>query len=277
MIAGSRHIAIALFGVVSLLGRPTMAQVSGQMPAVFDGVGLEQHQGRAIPDTLVFFDEQGKPVALSSYFQGDKPVLLSLVYHSCEMLCSVLTNGLTATLANMEWTPGQEFEVLSISFSPADTPEMAAARKAHYVDVLGRPEAATGWHFLTGDEANILALADAIGFRYRWVEEIQQYAHPAVLTVMTPEGTIAQYIQGLSFDPKVVRMSLVEASGGSIGSPIDLVTLFCLQYDPDANSYVPHAANLMKLGGLLTVLVLGMVLLVFWRREQTRYAASAFN
>ncbi|MEZ4702467.1 MAG: SCO family protein [Rhodothermales bacterium] len=256
---------------------PALAQKSGELPPIFEGVGLDQRLGEAIPDTLAFYDETGRLVRLSDYFNTGKPVLLSLAYQTCEMLCSVLLNGLTSTLGEMDWTPGEEFEVLTISFSAKDTPEVAAQQKAHYLDILGKPEAGEGWHFLTGSEASILTLAEAIGFRFKWVEEIQQYAHPATLTILTADGKISRYIQGLSFEARTVRLALLEASDGTIGSPIDQVTLYCLRYDPEANSYVLQATNLMKLGGLLTVLVLGLALVLFWKREQARLATSALK
>jgi protein SCO1/2 len=264
---------VALFG---LAGTTTAhAQRSGELPAVFDGVGLDQRLGRPIPDTLVFFDESGRSVRLADYLAGDKPLLLNFAYHTCEMLCGVLLTGLTGTLQQLDWTPGQEFEVLTVSFSAADTPADAAEQKQHYVGLLGRPEAEAGWHFLTGSDASIHALADAVGFRYKWVEEIGQYAHPAVLTLLTADGRISRYIEGLSFDPGVLRLALMEASEGTVGSPLERLALFCLKYDPTANSYVPHAVNIMKLGGLLTVLVIGLALALFWRSERARLAAAA--
>jgi len=253
------------------------AQKSGELPAVFDGVGLDQRLGAAIPDTLVFYNEAGEPVTLGSYFTTGKPVLLSFVYHTCEMVCSILLTGLTGTLGQMDWTPGVEFEVLSISFSAQDTPADAARQKAHYLAMLGKPEAGAGWHFLTGSEASILALANAVGFRFKWIEEIQQYAHPAALTFLTADGRISRYIQGLSFEPRAVRLALLEASNGTIGTPIDQIILYCLKYDPDANSYVLQASNVMKLGGGLTVLALGLALTLFWRRERMRLAAAALH
>ncbi len=253
------------------------AQKSGELPAVFDGVGLDQRLGFAVPDTLVFFNEAGEPVTLGSFFTTGKPILLSFAYHTCEMLCSVLLTGLTDTMSQLEWTPGVEFDVLTVSISAKDTPEVAARQKAHYVEMLGKPEAAEGWHFLTGSESSILALTQAVGYRFKWIEEIQQYAHPAALTILTADGQISRYIQGLSFEPRNVRLALLEASDGTIGSPIDQVVLFCLAYDPDANSYVLQATNVMKLGGGLTLLVLGFVLTLFWRRERSRLAAAALN
>ncbi len=272
---------ITLFFLLALVAgagsEVVFAQKSGELPAVFDEVGLDQRLGATVPDTLVFFNEAGEPVTLGSYFTTGKPVLLSFVYHTCDMLCSVLLMGLTGTMRQMDWTPGVEYEVLSVSISAQDTPEVAAQQKARYLDMLGKPEAGAGWHFLTGNEASILALANAVGFRFKWIEEIQQFAHPAALTILTADGQVSRYIQGLSFEPRNVRFALLEASDGTIGTPIDQVILYCLTYDPDANSYVLQATNVMKLGGGLTVLVLGLALTLFWRRERSRLAAAALN
>ncbi len=242
-------------------------QVSDTLDAVYDGAGLDQKLGEEIPLDLVFVDEQGTEVTLAEYFDADKPVILTMVYHSCPMLCNLLLDGFTETLSELDWTAGQEFEMLSVSISPDDTPQKASEKKAFYLEKLKKSEAGAGWHFLTGSQASIHQLTDAIGFRYNWVEEIQQFAHPPIVTILTPEGKVSRYLQGITFNTTEIRLALVEASDGEIGSPIDFITLFCLQYDPETNAYVAHAANLMKLGGALTVLVLGLALFVLWRRE----------
>ncbi len=270
------RIASSVAAFVLIAGTmPALAQPSGSLPAVYDGVGLDQRLGTPIPSDLVFFDESGREVSIGSYLDGDTPILLTFVYHDCPMLCGVLLTELTKTLRQMEWAPGEEFELITVSFSGKETPALAAQQKERFLAMLGNPAAGAGWHFLTGDEPSILALADSIGFQYKWVEELEQYAHPAVLTFLTADGRVSRYIQSLSYAPRDVRMALLEASEGSIGSPIDLVALYCLKYDPDANSYVLHASNLMKLGGLLTVLLLGTALAMFWRREQARLAPFA--
>jgi protein SCO1/2 len=262
---GALLLAAFLVGVL-----PATAQRSGELPPVFDGVGLEEQLGRSLPMDLVFADAQGEAVRLGSYFDGEKPVLLMLVYHDCPMLCNLLLDGATRTLRDLAWTPGQEFEVVTVSFSPREGPDLASRQKARYVEILGRPAAAQGWHFLTGSEASIAALAEAVGFQFQWVEERQEYAHPAALMFASGAGKLTRYLYGLEFSARDVRTALVEASEGTVGTTVDKILLYCFQYDPQENSYVPHAINIMKLGGLLTLLLLGLFLAVLWRRERHR-------
>lgn len=255
-----------------VLATPLEAQETGALDPIYDGVGLDQKLGASIPEDVFFTNPYGEQVSLQAYFEDDRPVILNLVYHSCPMLCNVLMDGFTRALKEMEWTPGEQFDIVTISIAPNESRQLAHSKKVHYVEELGRPEAAAGWHFLTGDQASISRVADAVGFRYKWVDEIEQFAHPAIITILTPEGVISSYLQGLNFEPRDIRLALVEASGGSIGAPIDLITLYCLRYDPQSNSYVAHAENLMRLGGFLTVLALGAMLFVFWRRENRVHA-----
>ncbi len=244
------------------------AQPAGQLPAALEEVGVTEHLGDYIQRDLVFQDEQGRKVSIGSYLTGQKPVLLNLVYHSCPMLCNLVLDGLTKSLRESDWVPGQEFDIVTVSFSSREGPDLAAAQKEKYLSILGKPEAAGGWHFLTGSEAAIQALARSVGFQFHWVEAQQQFAHPAVLIFLSGEGKITRYLYGLDYPTRDVRTALVEASQGEVGNTIDKIILYCFQYDPQANSYVPHAINIMKLGGLLTVLALGAVLAVFWRRER---------
>jgi len=256
--------------MVLLLAVPSaLAQRAGEMPAVFDSVGVTEHLGETIPGNITFRTSDGQTVAIEDYLGREKPVLLNLVYHDCPMLCNLVLDGVTAAMQEMSWTPGEQFEVLTVSFNKAETPALAARQKARYLDTYGRPAAANGWHFLTGEAASIDRLTRAVGFEYRWVEQQQQFAHPAVLIFLSPSGKISRYLYGLEYNPSDVRTALLEASEGTVGSTVDRVLLFCLQYDPNANSYVANAINIMKLGGLLTVLALGTVLLIFWRREGT--------
>lgn len=253
---------------------PLSAQVTGTLDAVYEGIGVDQKLGDRIPLDLMFTDENGKQVALGDYFEGERPVILTLVYHNCPMLCNVLMDGFTGALQELEWAPGSNYDIVTISINPVETHTLASEKKAHYVSQLGKDDAADGWHFLTGSEESITAVADAIGFRYRWLDDIEQFVHPAIITVLTPDGTVSRYIQGLQFEPRDIRLALVEASNGSIAQAIDLIALYCLQYDPESNSYVAHASNLMRLGGFLTVIVLGTVLFAFWRRESKGYSPS---
>lgn len=246
------------------------AQRSGQQLAVFEGVGIEEQLGARIPLELTFFDEEGQPVVLQKFFDGRRPVVLALVYHDCPMLCNLVLDGLTRTLQQMSWTPGDQFEVLAVSFNHRETPEQARRQKVRYLEMLGKPAAGAGWHFLTGDSTTIRALTDAVGFYFRWVPEKQQFAHPAALIFLSGEGKISRYLYGLEHDPGDVRKALVEASEGRVGTVIDQVLLYCFQYDPNENSYVANAFNIMRLGGVVTMVVLGITLFLFWRRERRR-------
>ena len=260
--------------VYSLYVLPSVAQETGELYSVYDEVGLDQKLGASISGDLIFKNELGEEVTLDFYFQKDKPVILNLVYHSCPMLCNVLLDGFTDALSEMEWAPGSTFDIVTISIDPNDTHLLANEKKQHYLNRLGNEDAGNGWHFLTGSEPTIQALTEAVGFKYKWLDDIEQFVHPAILTVLTPEGVISRYIQGLEFEPRDIRLALVEASDRTIAEPIDLIALYCLQYDPDSNSYVAHASNLMRLGGFLTVMALGTMLFVFWRRESNGYSPT---
>ena len=266
---------LALVAVLWCLPQETAAQPTGEMPKELEGAGVDEKLGDILPTDIVFLDEAGNQVELGSYFDGRRPVLLNLVYHDCPMLCGLVVQGLTKALAQMEWVPGEEFDVLTVSFNAAEGPDMASAAKKHAIHMLGNPQAAAGWHFLTGSQPSIDRLTDAVGFRYRWIEDQQDFAHPSVLMFVSGERMLARYIYGIEYDPKDVRTALVEASNGTIGSTIDQLILYCFQYDSDKNSYVPHALNLMKMGGLLTVVALGGMLVVFWRRESRRSDEAA--
>jgi protein SCO1/2 len=238
-------------------------------PAVFDGVGVTEKLGDSIPLSLNFRNEQGEEVALADYFQSGRPVILNFVYYNCPMLCSVLLESFTKSMKEMEWTAGSQFDVLTISFSATETPELASSQKIRYLETLGRPEAAEGWHFMTGSQENIFQLADAVGFGFKWVEETQDYAHPAALIFLSGEGKVTRYIHGMNYPPKDLRKALVEASQGKVGSAVDKIFLYCYRYDPTSNSYVLHAMSLMKIGGGLTLLVVLIGLFIFWRRERS--------
>lgn len=271
MRSGRAHIWIPALALLLLAGpRPAPAQQTGQMPRQLEGTGIDEMLGEVVPLDLVFRNERGEKVALERYFDGDRPVLLALIYHDCPMLCNIVLHGLTATLEEMRWVPGEQFEIVTVSFNSRETPDVASDAKERYLAMLDRPEAAAGWHFLTGTAASIGALTDAVGFRYRWVEEEQVFAHPSALIFLSGEGKVSRYIHGIEYDPSDVRTALVEASEGNVGSAIDQAILYCFQYDPNSNSYVLHAQNLMRLGGGLTVVLLGSLLFMFWRRESSR-------
>lgn len=259
-----------ILGYGALTSTDGVAQITreGAMPDVFKGVGITEKLGFGIPTDLIFVDESGEDVALSTYFESERPIILNFVYHNCPMLCSILLESFTKSLRDMEWTPGSEFEVLTVSFSATETADLARKQKSRYLDILKKPDAADGWHFLTGSEENIIALAEATGFGFKWVEESKDYAHPAALIFLDAEGTITRYIYGMNYPPTDIRRAVVEASEGRVGTTIDRILMYCYRYDASANSYVLQATKLMRLGGGLTLAVVFIGLLIFWRRER---------
>lgn len=264
------HIAgMSLFAVILIAaaGLPMSVAAQSAKP-VPGGVGVDERLGESVASDAVFLDETGAEVRISDLMDGETPVILNFVYHECPMLCSLLLEGFSKTLQEMAFTPGTEFDVITVSFSATETPDLAARQKERYLASLDAPDAAEGWHFLTGTEDEIARLAESAGFQFRWVASQEQFAHPAALIFLSPDGTITRYLHGMTFAASDVRRAVIEASNGTIGSAVDRVLLYCFQYDPDANSYVLHATNLMKLGGLLTLLVLGAGLFLFWRRER---------
>jgi len=267
----TRRTAVALVCLL-LCSRPGAAQELTQ-PAALRNVGIDQHLDAQVPLDLTFRDETGASVRLGDYF-GTKPVILTLVYYECPMLCTVILNGLVGALRALKFTIGDQFDMVTVSFNPTETPALAAAKKDNYLQRYGRPGAADGWHFLTGDEPAIRQLADTVGFRYTYVPERKEYAHAAGITVLTPAGKIARYFFGVEFAPRDLRLALVEASQNKIGTPIDQLLLYCFHYDPVTGSYAAAAMNIVRLGGGVTVIALAAFLLAMRRRERRRAAEA---
>jgi protein SCO1/2 len=244
------------------------AQISGETPAELEGIEIVDRSGEQLPAGLALVDESGEPVVLGDYLDRGKPILVQLVYYDCPMLCSLVMNGYVEGAKGLDWVPGADYEVLAVSFDPRDKPAVAKEKKKNYVRALGKPEAADGWHFLTGEEPQVRTLADALGFKYRWLEEKGEFAHAAGIFVLTPDGTISRTLYGIQFAEKDLRLSLVEASEGRLGSPFDKLLLYCFQYDSETHKYALVAVNVMKLGGLLMVIAIGTFLVVQWTRER---------
>jgi protein SCO1 len=230
-------------------------------------IGFDQRLGAALPLDATFRDEAGQAVPLGRYF-GSRPVVLSLVYYDCPMLCTLSLNGLVSALDVLPFAPGREFELVTVSFAPAETPALAAAKKAAYLRRYQRPGAAAGWHFLTGEAEQIRRLTEAVGFRYAWDAETRQYAHAAGVLVATPDGRIARYLYGVEYAPKDLRLAVVESSQGRVGSVVDHALLFCYRYDPVRGRYGATVIGLVRAGGLLTVLGLGSFVLTMLRKER---------
>ena len=259
--------AVVACAIALLVALPAAAQRTEPLPADLEAIGVTQNLDAQLPLDLEFVDDEGRTVTLGSYFDSDRPVLLSLVYYECPMLCTLVLDGMVRAMEEMDWIPGDQFEVVTVSIDPEETTQLAQQKKSNYLRSYGKAEAAKGWHFLTGDEDAISRLADTVGFRYSYLEENDEFAHPAVLFILTPDGKVSRYLFGVQHDPQTLRLSLVEASEGGIGSPVDKFLLYCYRYDPAEGTYAPVAMQLMRVGGGFTIAILGTVLLTFWLRE----------
>jgi protein SCO1/2 len=246
-------------------------QPGQERPDVLRDVGIEQRLNEKLPFEAEFRDESGKPVKLGDYFQNGKPTILALVYYECPMLCNMVLNGLTSSLSIMKkLSAGKDFNVVTVSFDPRETPELAAAKRAGYLHRYNRPGAEQGWHFLTGDQENIDLLTKAVGFRYAWDARQQQFAHASAIMIVTPDGRLARYHFGIEYDPPTLRLGLVEASQNKIGSAVDQVLLFCFHYDPQAGRYGPAIMNILRALGVATVGLMGGFILWSVRRDRRK-------
>ena len=255
--------------VIAVLGPQAGAQTIG--PDVRDGVEVVEKLNAQVPLDLEFYDETGTIRPLSTYFDGTRPVILTLNYAGCPMLCGKQLNGLITVLKEMKMTPGDEFELVTVSIDPEETPTDAQRKKREYVKRLGKPAAAPGWHFLTGAKSRIKNLADSVGFGFKHDEDSGEYIHTATFMVLTPDGRVSRYVYGVTFPEKTMRYTLIEASGGKVGDAFDKVLFYCfLSYDPDSNSYAPVAMKIMRTSGVIVMLGLGIFLMILWRRERTR-------
>jgi protein SCO1/2 len=238
----------------------------GKQPPALEGVRIEEHLALPIDLDLTFRDEDGRIVALRSFFEKGRPVIVNLVYYRCPMLCNLILNGETQVMREIPWTPGKEYEIVTISIDPEETPELAREKKAIHLASYGKP--APGWHFLTDHDGNAKRLAELIGYHYRYDPRQKQYAHPAALMILTPEGKVARYLYGVRYRARDVRFALAEASENRTTMAIEKVLLLCYQYDPTANTYVMFATNFMKVGGALTALAIALFILKLFGDER---------
>jgi len=232
-------------------------------------IGYDQRLGERLPSGLPFRDQDGRAVRLGDYL-GQRPALLVLAYYKCPMLCSLVLNGVTASLKSLSFNPGQELDVVVVSINPAETPALAAAAKREALARYGRPETAAGWHFLTGPESSIRELARTVGFRYVYDPARAEYGHPAGIVLVTPEGRIARYYFGIEFPPRDLRLGLIEAADRKIGTPIDQVFLYCFHYDPVVGKYSAVTLHIVRAGAAATVLALGLLVFLLHRRERRK-------
>lgn len=265
-----KAIGAGLLAAFFALAIPASAQIAQREVEELEGVGITEMPGAQLPLDAEFTDENGNKVTLGKYFTGEKPVILTLVYFECPMLCTLVVNGAVDALQKIKWMPGREFEMLTVSFNPAETPILSKLKKQNYIKMYGRPDAARGWHFLTGREKDIKALTEAVGFGYKWNEKRKEYAHSAAIIVITPDGKVSRYIYGVMYDPNTVRMSLLEAGEGKIGTPLDKVMLYCFHFDASEGKYTMHATNVMRLGALVTLFALGTTMSGVWAFARIR-------
>jgi len=243
--------------------------VSTALPAPLREIGFDQNIDQRVPLDTTFRNEAGATVRLGDYF-GSRPVVLVFAYYDCPMLCTQVINGLSSALGVMSLNPGKDFEIVTVSFNPHDTPASATAKKAVYLERYRRPGAAEGWHFLTGDQPQIDRLTKAAGFRYAWDAETKQFAHPSGVIVLTPDGRLSKYLFGIEYGPRDLRFGIVEASEGKVGTPVDALLLYCYHYDPMTGRYGLAIMRAIRLAGAATVLAMGAFIFVMVRKEKSR-------
>jgi protein SCO1/2 len=242
-------------------------------PAQLRDVGFDQKLNRQVPLGLRFRDENGNSVQLADYFK-QKPVILNFVYYKCRDLCPLLLDGVVRSLRAISFNAGNEFNVVTVSFDPQDAPALAAAKKADLIEKYSRPGAASGWHFLTGDQASIQQLTQSVGFRYNYDARTGEFGHATGIVLLTPDGKTSRYFYGIDFSPRDLRLGLVEAAANQIGSPIDQLLLFCYHYDPTTGKYTPLVTNIMRLAGGATVMAIGGFIILMLRRERSSAAGG---
>jgi len=242
-------------------------QPSSSAPALLREIGYDQKLDAQLPLDVTFRDESGRTVPLGTYF-GKRPVILNFVYYECPMLCTQVLNGLASALGVLSFDPGSDFDIVTISIDPRETPELATKKKASYLERYHKPTAAQGWHFLTGDEASIKRVTGAAGFRYVWDDGLKQFAHPTGVIVTTPQGRISRYLFGIEYGPRDLRLALIESSQEKIGTPVDNVLLYCFHYDPETGKYGFVVMRAVRIAGAATVLALGTFIFVMVRREK---------
>jgi protein SCO1/2 len=248
------------------------AQVVKKNVPVLDSIDVIEHLGAKLPLNLSFTDDSGQDVLLSSYFGRGRPVVLVLAYYECPMLCTLVLNGLAKGVDELGWVPGDDYSLLTVSIDPSETPQLAASKKKNLLESIGMSATDKGWTFFVGNQQEITALADAVGFKYFYDEKRKEYAHPALAVVLGDDGMISRYLYGIEFKKQDLKLALVEASKGKIGSAIDRIILYCYHYDPAAGGYVLFAGNLMKLGGFVTLAFMAILLTALWMKDLRRKA-----
>jgi len=261
---GGLTLALLAGWMLSLGSDQAMAQLNRGPAAILDEIGVDEKLGDVIPLDTRFTDSFGRNVTIGELMEEGKPVLLNPLYYDCPMLCNLVVEAVYKGVEDLRWSPGRDYTIISFSIDPEEDHEMAARSRDRYLAALGRPGAENGWHFLTGEEDQIRRLADAVGFKYTKDERTGEYLHSASIVFLSPDGTVTRYLHGIQFTEFNLRNALYEAADGRIGSAMDQAILYCFTYDPASESYVPVALNIMKLGGLATLIILGIFLGLFW-------------
>lgn len=260
--------------VVFLIPQLAFAQLNREEPDALQNLDVEEHLGEYVPLDALFANEKGDSVTIGDLLVDDKPVILNPVYYECPMLCGLVLDGVEKVVHELEWKPGKDFNIITFSIDPEENHQIAASNKAHIMSAMRDESIGDGWHFLTGNKTQIDRVVDAIGFKYKKIAHTEEYAHSAVIMFISPEGKITRYLYGISYDEFNVRNALYEAADGKIGNTITKVLMYCYQYDPDSDSYVPIAFNIMKLGGLATLIFLGIFLGPLWLRGRLKKSTS---
>jgi protein SCO1/2 len=262
------HAGIFLACLAALTAASASARAEQEIPRELRGIEIEDRLGAALPLHTAVVDERGAAVTLGEYFKAKRPVILVLNYYSCPTLCSLVLNKLVDGLRGLDFTVGREFEVVALSIDPNEKPPLASSKRAAYLTSLDRPVTPTGWPFLTATADAIASVASAVGFRFRYDAETKQYAHAAGIFVLTPDGRLSRTLYGLMYPTRDLRLALIEAGKGSIGSPIDRLLMFCYHYDPENRRYLISPMTVMRIGGSLAAVFLAMFLLSAWRKER---------
>lgn len=270
-------LGITCFLSVLLITEISTAQLNQGKPAILENIGVEEKLGEQIPLDVTFANSEGDSVTIGDLLEEGKPVLLNPLYYECPMLCGLVLEGVFKVVKELQWNPGEDYIIISFSIDPEETSEHASRSKEKYVNSLNRQGAETGWHLLTGNEKNIKKLTEAIGFNYTYDDRTGEYVHAAAISFLSPQGKITRYLYGIEFPEFNLRNALYESADGKIGSTIDRVVLYCFTYDPSSDSYVPVALNIMKLGGLATLIFLGIFLGLFWMREKKSSQTQTFE
>ena len=271
ILMGALFVSASLISVYSFGYKPGEGlekKAAHEVPGEIEGVGVFERLGEQVSLDNVFYDEAGAEVTLGQYYNADKPVIISIVYYECPSLCNYHLNGVNAVLKDLSLRPGKDYDLVAVTMNPKEGPLLTSDKKDAYVHEFGDPIAASGYHFLTGDEANIRKLAAEVGFKYKYQESSGEYAHASAAIITTPEGKISRYLHGIEFDANTFRLALLEGGQGKIGNIVDQILMFCFQFDPSRSKYTLYAWNIMRVGAVFMVILLLIVLVPLWMKEK---------